>query len=89
MKTKIIKTALPFMVFMLAIVFAFATEKIASNEDEAFVTGYIMQSGLCVPTTKQCDQVNLYPCNFNGEQVFELRDSATSCSIPLFHSQED
>jgi hypothetical protein len=77
------------MVFMLAIVFAFASDNKSSNRGDAPISGFIMQSGLCVPTTKNCDQVNAYFCKYNGQQVYLLRDSATSCSVKLFHSQED
>jgi len=89
MKTLVLKRVLPLMVFMLAIVFAFATDNNTAKMDDVPITGFIMQSGLCVPTTKNCDQVNAYFCKYNGQQVYLLRDSATSCSVKLFHSQED
>ncbi|WP_179021842.1 DUF6520 family protein [Winogradskyella forsetii] len=86
MKTKIIKTSLPFLVFMLAIVFAFATEKKPSEQDEALITGYIFQNGLCVQAPKNCDQASIMPCVYNGNQVFGESENSTSCSVPLTHS---
>lgn len=86
MKTKFIKTSLPFLVFMLAIVFAFATENKPADQDEALITGYIFQNGLCVPAPKNCDQASIMPCIYNGVQVFAERENSTSCSVPLTHS---
>jgi len=89
MKTLVLKRVLPLMVFMLAIVFAFASDNKSSNRGDAPITGFIMQSGLCVTAPKDCDQINLYPCKYLGKRVHERRNSATVCSIPLFHSQPD
>lgn len=86
MKTLLLKKGLPFIVFMLAIVFAFATEKDSSDMDESLITGYIYQDGFCVAAPKNCDQVSLMPCIYNGNQVYAEKESNTSCRVKLTHS---
>lgn len=89
MKTRILKLGMPVMAFLMAIAFAFASENKPSENDDALTTGYIMQSGLCVPTSKNCDNINLYPCTYDKHQVFQLQDNATSCSVPLYDSKRN
>lgn len=89
MKTQLLKLGMPLVAFLMAIAFAFATETKPSETDDALVSGYIMASGFCEPITKNCDRVNSFPCKYEDLQVFEFRDNPTSCSVPLYHSQED
>ncbi len=73
------------MVFMLAIVFAFATEKTTTNDESLLVTGYIMQDGFCVISTTECSIDAAYPCNDSfGRRVHLQKLGDTVCSQPLF-----
>lgn len=83
MKTKLLKFGMPFMAFMLAIVFAFATEN-APTKDSSLVMGYIYLNGMCESTTKNCDNIGTIPCTVGGQQVFETK-IGTFCKNPLTH----
>ncbi|HCY80938.1 MAG: hypothetical protein CMP04_05925 [Xanthomarina sp.] len=74
------------MVFMLAIVFAFATENNTSVMEDAPITGFIYQNGFCVPAPKDCDQISFMPCTYNGNQVYAEKFSDTYCRLKLTHS---
>jgi len=74
------------MVFMLAIVFAFATDNNTAKMDDVPITGYIMQNGLCVTAPKDCNQVSVMPCTYNGNQVYAEKFSDTFCRVKLTHS---
>ncbi len=85
MKTKIFKTGLPIMAFLMAIAFAFATEKKETSEPEAIY--YIMENGLCTSVDTECNRVSSIPCVYGAfsTQVFEKRLSNTACDVPLTH----
>lgn len=85
MKTLVLKRVLPLMVFMLAIVFAFATEQISSNTEETLVTGYIFQNGQCIAAPKDCNQLQGPACIYLGKQVYLNKVSETFCSVPMTH----
>lgn len=74
MKTKILKFGMPLMAFLLAIVFAFATEKGAPVEENALVTGYIMTSGGCTPAPKDCALNGVPICKFGGRSIYKTSD---------------
>jgi hypothetical protein len=86
MKTEIFKKGLPIMAFLMAIAFAFATEKNeTSKEPEAIY--YIMQNGLCSSVDTDCNRVSSIPCVYgvDSKQVFEKRLNSTTCDVPLTH----
>lgn len=70
MRTKILKFGMPLMAFLLAIVFAFATEKGVPVEDNTLITGYIQNPGSCDPAPKNCSlQLSDVVCTYNGKAV--------------------
>lgn len=70
MRTKILKFGMPLMAFLLAIVFAFATEKGVSVEDTALTTGYIQNTLSCDLAPKNCSfQITDVVCTYNGKAV--------------------
>lgn len=86
MKTKFLKIGMPIMVFMLAIVFAFATEKTNTENESVLITGYVMQGTSCVTSTKDCNNIGAIPCKDDaGRDVYLIRLSNTFCSDQLFH----
>lgn len=87
MKTKILKIGMPIMVFMLAIVFAFATEKNTTEDESLFVKGYILENNTCVSSEKECSNSGTYPCTdgVGGPRVHMLRLGESVCSQPLFN----
>jgi len=74
MRTKILKFGMPLMAFLLAIVFAFATEKEAPVEDTALITGYIQNPGSCDPAPKNCTTVPGPVCTYLGKAVHRNSD---------------
>ncbi len=80
MRTKILKFGMPLMAFLLAIVFAFATEKSLPEEENALITGYIGTPATCHDQVVNCTTVNGPVCKYLGQTVY--RDS--SCSSLLF-----
>jgi len=88
MKTKIFKTGLPIMAFLMAIGFAFATQNTNSSKDDLSRLGYIRQGNLCVPTPKMCDESNIVPCKYGGVQLYGSNNNGTTCPILLSHSSE-
>lgn len=82
MKTKIFKTGLPIMAFLMAIVFAFAAEGKDVNSSR-LITGEIMD-GTCKPSPKDCNNVPNEICEVSiGNPVFR---AGTNCTEVLFHS---
>lgn len=88
MKTKIFKTGLPIMAFLMAIGFAFATQDTNSSKDDLLRIGYIQQGSLCIATPKMCDESNIVPCKYGGVQLFGSNNNGTTCPILLSHSSE-
>lgn len=78
MKINWIKTALPLMVFMLAIVFAFASN-VKTIESDTLVNGYIYQNGLCKEITVDCKPGGVLPCKYGFNDVFVHKDNETTC----------
>ncbi|MAP80982.1 MAG: hypothetical protein CL526_07820 [Aequorivita sp.] len=83
MRTKILKFGMPLLAFLLAIVFAFATENNAPKDD-ALVQGYIFWNNDCVTTTKVCNNQGTIPCKEAGNQVYSL-DLGKSCANAMTH----
>lgn len=86
MKTRIFKLGMPLVAFLLAIVFAFASDAQPDKADDAFVTGYIFlnpEDG-CMPVPKDCNNIGEIPCTYFGQQVYEF-DNKTYCSNALTH----
>jgi type 1 fimbria pilin len=69
MRTKILKFGMPLMAFLLAIVFAFATENKAPVDDTALVTGYITNPGSCDIAPKNCSFIPGTVCTYLGKTV--------------------
>ncbi|MGB3345424.1 MAG: DUF6520 family protein [Aequorivita sp.] len=83
MRSKILKFGMPLMAFLLAIVFAFATE---SNvpKDDSLVQGYIWSNGDCFPTQKDCNNTGDAVCKINGNVVYRF-DLGQTCSSFMTH----
>lgn len=80
MKTKIFKTGLPIMAFLMAIAFAFASE-LKPVEEDVPVIGYILQNGMCKQVVEDCDPTGTSLCTYGttGLYVHNFKDSDTSC----------
>lgn len=85
MKTKFLKIGMPIMVFLLAIVFAFATEKTTAENESLLISGYIYKDGKCENATRDCSNDGAFHCTEGGLQVYMNQLSDTVCSVELFH----
>lgn len=83
MRTKILKFGMPLMAFLLAIVFAFATNSEPIPEDMALVNGYIMQDGKCV-FVRQCSTIRGPFCTV-GAVTLKTKINETYCGSFLYH----
>lgn len=81
MKTKILKFGMPLMAFLLAIVFAFATNE-SPQTDTGLVTGYIFSKGNCNVTSHDCTITGSVICTVGTETVYSIKDG-TFCLDPL------
>ncbi|MGC1631481.1 MAG: DUF6520 family protein [Gelidibacter sp.] len=81
MKTKIFKSLMPMMVFMLAIVFAFASTSSSEVKDltQAPIPGYIYQNNKCVQVTT-CS-LDFGPLCMVGETPARNKISDTQCGL--------
>jgi hypothetical protein len=77
MKTKILKFGMPLMAFLLAIVFAFASNGKPESES-TLATGYIMSNDHCVQTPNNCTPSGANICKLGTQTVFE-----SGCLVPL------
>ena len=86
MKTNFLKIGMPVLVFMVAIVFAFASEK-TTDKNESLITGYIYKDGMCQQASKDCNNLSGNMCVTDEfEQVYRFSNPAgTMCSEPLYH----
>lgn len=81
MRTKILKFGMPLMAFLLAIVFAFATEKSLPEEENALITGYIGTPANChSQEVKNCTMEFGPVCKYLGQTVY----SDLGCNSFLF-----
>lgn len=79
MKTKILRTIMPIMAFLMAMTFAFATETKVS-ESTTSITGYIHQNGLCKSVQVQCENTVGIPCTYGiSTPVFK----ESTCSVQM------
>lgn len=85
MKTKVLKLGLPLAVFMLAIVFAFASNSTTKAEDTslALEPGYIFQNGKCEQVTT-CNQISGNLCMYGGT-IVRAKINETQCGVQLYH----
>lgn len=83
MKTKILKFGMPLMAFLLAIVFAFASNSKSAADDLAAINGYILQNGICEEVTT-CNNLGGVPCMFNGV-VVRAKINQTHCGLQLYN----
>jgi len=82
MKTKFLKKGLPIMVFMLAIVFAFATEKTTKQNESLAFQGYIEKDGRC-QISRFCDNTGGPACKTLDGYTVHLISNGTFCSVPM------
>lgn len=61
---------MPLMAFLLAIVFAFATNEKPEPVD-TLVAGYILSNGCSTPITHDCFEDARFICKVNQETVFK------------------
>lgn len=85
MKTKFLKLGLPLAVFMLAIVFAFASNSTTKAQDTslALVPGYIFQDGKCQQVAT-CSTVPGPRCIVEG-MTLRTKINETQCGSELYH----
>lgn len=82
MKTKVLKSGLPLMVFMLAIAFAFASEKKTDTNESFVVQGYIQKGGAC-QLSILCSDTGGPTCqDVDGFTVHRV-NNGTFCSVPM------
>lgn len=88
MKKRCLKLGMPMMAFLMAIAFAFATEKSSDTDRGAPMTAYIYND------LERCVDVEIYdcnpfeglPCTLSGKQVFEQQINQTTCDVQLFRN---
>ncbi|RNL90323.1 hypothetical protein ED312_06535 [Sinomicrobium pectinilyticum] len=85
MKTTILKTGLPLLVFTLAIATAFATQNRTSINEEALVLGftYNNDSSDCINAPKDCCLAGTIVCTYNDKNVYRFKND-TMCLVNLF-----
>lgn len=81
MRTKILKFGMPLMAFLLAVVFAFATNEEADKD--VLVTGYIFSNNNCNVVSHDCNPFEGDLCTIGGKTVYRTK-SGTQCSNPMF-----
>lgn len=88
MKTKVLKLGMPIMAFLLAIVFAFATEHQAAMDDDSLVLGFVYNDDEsdCVVTTKDCTISFGLPCTIGTKDIYRVKNG-TQCLMPLYEWQ--
>lgn len=84
MKTKFLKLGMPLMVFMLAVVFAFASESTPKENESSLIQGYIFENGQCKPSRK-CNNEGVLPCEQGAFQVYMTNLGGTGCVNELTH----
>lgn len=84
MKTKLLKFGMPVMAFLLAIVFAFATNGEKSVTEQALVPGYIYMNNECKQVT-HCNEGTFEVCTFNGSPVYK-QINQTTCGELLYRN---
>lgn len=88
MKTKFLKFGLPLAAFMLAIVFAFATQNRTSLQEEAYLSGFVYDDAKteCVTANKDCAIDGTTPCQqSDGEHIYRFSNPAgTMCFTALY-----
>jgi type 1 fimbria pilin len=77
MKTKILKFGMPLMAFLLAIVFAFASNE-KPDTSTALVDGYILSNGCSLELDHGCTVNGNNTCKVDGKTVFQW-----GCITPL------
>ena len=80
MKTFFLKTSMPIMVFILAIVFAFASDKKEDNKEQT-IPGFIFKDGQCISAKRTCSNTAGPACLEDGLIVHRLE--STFCDEPM------
>ena len=84
MKTNFLKSSLPILVFLVAIVFAYASEKSVQTQDSYLVQGFIFQDNACRDATKECENTGGPLCMQGSLVVHESKTlDNTVCLIPM------
>lgn len=82
MKTKIFKSVMPLMAFLMAIGLAFASSITTEKIDQTLITGWINQSGMCQSVQVDCQLIGAQFCEIGNDKKIVHRDS--TCVSPLF-----
>lgn len=89
MKTGFLKLGMPMMAFLMAVAFAFATEKGSDTERDAPMTAYIYNDLLDCESVvvEDCNTDGALPCTTSsGKQAFLQQINQTTCSVQLFRN---
>ncbi len=84
MKTNFLKSSLPILVFLAAIVFAYASEKTEKIQENHLVPGFIFVDNVCIDATRQCENTGGPLCMQGSLIVHQAKSSdETFCLIPM------
>lgn len=89
MKTGFLKLGMPMMAFLMAVAFAFATEKGSDTERDAPMTAYIYNDLLNCESVvvEDCNPDRGLPCTTSsGKQAYLQQINQTTCSVQLFRN---
>lgn len=88
MKTGFLKLGMPMMAFLMAIAFAFATEKGSDTERDAPMTAYIYNDLLDCESVvvEDCNRFEGIACTSSDKQAFLQQINQTTCSVQLFRN---
>ncbi|HZH70561.1 MAG TPA: DUF6520 family protein [Flavobacteriaceae bacterium] len=84
MKTKVLKFGMPLMAFLLAVVFAFASQSSTSLEASTHQAAIYLNEQ-CQDVRVDCGIQSGPACTFQGMPVF-LKSSGTVCTQPLYRN---
>lgn len=85
MKTNFLKLILPFAVFMLAIVFAFASQSSTFLQEDVLINGFVYDdiSERCIEVSKDCTLSGNFPCKtVENKEIHQL--TGTMCVELLY-----
>jgi len=82
MKTKIFKTCMPLMAFLMAVSFAFAHQD--STEGNSLVQEYRWDGSECRTVTVGCNNIPTNLCTLGG-QIY-AKSGTQNCGVMLFHT---
>lgn len=84
MKTNFFKFSLPVLVFLTAIVFAYASEKSEKTQETHLVPGFIFQDNVCTEASRECENTGGPTCMQGSLVVHQFKSSDdTICLVPM------